>query len=468
MKNNNFKNIIGRVLAVLLCLCMAVSLFALTACNKEEEPAGSDETQKNETLVEVVRVKKAVKVGEIIPEDALELVTLRALDLPFNAAKTIADVAGKYALVDLYVGDFVTPAKLSVEEPKEDEVINKVDGEIAYTLITEYASLVSGNDYTAAIKKAIEENPNATIYFPDGTYEISDTIVIPADVTKSVSFRLSNYATIKAATSWGDKTKPMIRMGVYADGEDKETVGSVDHDARNVYIMGGVIDASGVASGVTLEGNEDVTFANFTVKNAYIGLHLIDPENSTHSTAADIENVHVVGNGEEGSIGVLVESALNTLTNMRVSDAQYAFKCTETGSNNVFRSLHAIGTGISGKDNAGFWDLSDGNQYDICYSDQYATGFLVNERTRSIYNACVVNWWSADNDYHVGFRTEGKLNSTISYSKVTNTETVATEAYILVETEGGEGFVYYPIDQTVSGIADETALKKYCSTDILH
>ena len=125
MKNNNYKNITSRLLAMLLCLCMAVSLFALTACNKEEEPAGNDGTQKNETLVEVVRVKKAVKTGEVIPEDALELVTLRALDLPFNPAKTIADVAGKYALVDLYVGDFVTPAKLSAEEPKEDVIVKE-------------------------------------------------------------------------------------------------------------------------------------------------------------------------------------------------------------------------------------------------------------------------------------------------------------------------------------------------------
>lgn len=449
---------------MVLCLCMAISLAALTACNSEEEPAG--ETAAPATLIEVVRVTKAVKAGEIIPADALELVSLRLQDVPFNPVKVLADASGKYAVVDLYVGDYITPAKLSVEEPKEDEYVD-VEPEIEYTLITQYSSLANGNDYTAAIKKAIEENPNATIYFPDGTYEISDTIVIPEDPAKSVSFRLSNYATIKAA-NWSDKTKPMIRMGVYADGADKETVGDDDADARNVYVMGGVIDASGIASGITIEGSEDITLANFTVKNAYIGVHLVDPGNSTHSTAADIENVHVVGNGETGSIGILVESSLNTLTNMRVSDAQYGLKCSATGFGNIFRSIHAIGTGIEGADNAGFWDESEGNQYDICYSDQYATGFLIDEFARSVYNACVINWWSADNDYHVGFRTIGKLNSTISYSKVVNTEAVATEAYLIVETDGGCGFVYYPIDLTISGIADETALKKYCSTDILH
>jgi hypothetical protein len=445
---------------------MAAALLALTACNNEE-PANDDEKEDTATLVEVVRVKKAVKAGEVIPEDALELVSLRVQDVPFNPVKVIADVAGKYATVDLYVGDFVTPAKLSADKPEEDsEIGGDAEINIEYTLITQYSSLANGNDYTAAIKKAIEENPNATIYFPDGTYEISDTIVIPANATKSVAFRLSNYATIKAV-NWSDKTKPMIRMGVYAEGEDKENIGSIDHDARNVYLMGGVLDAAGIASGVVVEGSEDITLSNFTVKNAYIGVHLADPGNSTHSTSADIENVHVVGNGEAGSVGILVESTLNTLTNMRVSDVQFGMKCTDNGSNNVFRSIHAIGTGVEGTDNAGFWDLSSGNQYDICYSDQYATGFLINERARSVYNACVINWWSADNDYHVGFRTEGKLNSTISYSKVSHTHTVATDAYLIVETDGGEGFVYYPIDQTVSD-KYASVLDKYCSTDILN
>jgi hypothetical protein len=445
---------------------MATALLALTACNNEE-PANDDEKEDTATLVEVVRVKKAVKAGEVIPEDALELVSLRVQDVPFNPVKVIADVAGKYATVDLYVGDFVTPAKLSADKPEEDsEIGGDAEINIEYTLVTQYSSLANGNDYTAAIKKAIEENPNATIYFPDGTYEISDTIVIPANATKSVAFRLSNYATIKAV-NWSDKTKPMIRMGVYAEGEDKENIGSIDHDARNVYLMGGVLDAAGIASGVVVEGSEDITLSNFTVKNAYIGVHLADPGNSTHSTSADIENVHVVGNGEAGSVGILVESTLNTLTNMRVSDVQFGMKCTDNGSNNVFRSIHAIGTGVEGTDNAGFWDLSSGNQYDICYSDQYATGFLINERARSVYNACVINWWSADNDYHVGFRTEGKLNSTISYSKVSHTHTVATDAYLIVETDGGEGFVYYPIDQTVSD-KYASVLDKYCSTDILN
>ena len=283
------------------------------------------------------------------------------------------------------------------------------------------------------------------------------------DAAKGVSFRLSNYAIIKAV-NWTDKTVPMIRIGVESETADAE---SGIHDARNTYISGGVIDASGVASGISVDGGWDITLSNITITGSYYGLHIKYAPNKLGATCADVENVNVVGNGETGSVGILLEGTQNTLTNMKVSDVQYALKCTETGSDNVLRSIMAIGTGLTGTDNAGFWDMSAGNQYDICYSDQYATGFLMEERTCSVYNGCRVSWWSADNDYHVGFRAVGKFNSTVLYSKVYHNHTVKTDAYLLVGADGGEGTVQYPIRQIVSAEYD-SVLAKYCSTDILN
>ena len=61
----------------------------------------------------------------------------------------------------------------------------------------------------------------------------------------------------------------------------------------------------------------------------------------------------------------------------------------------------------------------------------------------------------------------GKFNSSISYSKVYHTHEVGTDAYLLVETDGGVGSVYYPFDQTVSD-KYKSVLKKYCTTDIIN
>ncbi|MBE6593396.1 MAG: hypothetical protein E7642_05320 [Ruminococcaceae bacterium] len=469
MKIKTFSNMSRRVLAVILCLLFATATLTMISCNNDTETPDNEEpkaTEAPDTLVEVLRFVKDVKAGEAITEDALELVSLRDVDIPINAMKDKSAIVGKYAVSDLFKGDFVFPIKLSATPLENDEDVEFPDEdltEINYTLITKYHSLAKDGDYTAAIKKAIEENPAATIYFPDGEYGISETIVIPAGAEKGVSFRLSNFATIKAL-NWTDKSAPMIRIGV----ESATAEGEKDiFDIRNTYIMGGVIDAAGKASGISLEGGYDITLSNITIANAYNGLTVKCAPNELGATCADIENVNVIGTKEKGSIGVLVEGTHNTFTNMKISDVQYALKCTETGSNNVFRSIMAIGTALSGTDNAGFWDLSDGNQYDICYSDQFATGFLISERARSVYNGCAASWWSADNDYHVGFRAEGKLNSTILYSRVQHEHEVATDAYLLVGADGGSGNVQYPIVQIVS---DEYAsvLDKYCDTDILH
>lgn len=470
MKIRKFSNISRRVLAVILCMLLAATTLSMFSCNAGEGTAategGNKETAAPDELFEVLRFAKDVKAGEAITEDALETVSLRKVDIPINAMTDKSAIVGKYAVSDLFKGDFIFPIKLSATpistEDTDVDVGEELDA-IDYTLITKYKSLVKDGDYTAAIKKAIEENPNATIYFPDGEYGISETIVISGDAEKGVSFRLANYATIKAL-NWEDKAAPMIRIGV--EGESAE--GEEDIFAiRNTYIMGGVIDAAGKASGISLEGGYDITLSNITITGAYNGLIVKCAPNDLDATCADIENVNVIGNKEAGAVGVLVEGTFNTFTNMKISDVQYALKCTETGTNNVFRSIMAVGTGLTGTDNAGFWDLSDGNQYDICYSDQFATGFLISERARSVYNGCVVSWWSADNDYHVGFRAEGKLNSTILYSKVYHDHTVATDAYLLVGTEGGAGNVQYPIVQIVSDAYD-SVLDQYCDTDILH
>lgn len=447
---------------------MAFSTLIFASCNKDDvDPNGTDagETTPPEETTEVLRLTNDIASGAKITEADIEIVSLRKIDIPINAMSNKDDVVGKYAVSALFKGDFLLPSKLSAVDPSTIGGGGSIAEEdlVAYTLITKYHALVKDGDYTAAINKAIEENPNGTIYFPDGEYKISDTIVISADAATGVSFRLSNYATIKAV-NWTDKTVPMIRIGVESEAVDGE---SGIHDVRNTYIMGGVIDASGVASGISVDGGWDITLSNITITGSYYGLHIKYAPNELGATCADVENVNVVGNGETGSVGILLEGTQNTLTNMKVSDVQYALKCTETGSDNVLRSIMAIGTGLTGTDNAGFWDMSAGNQYDICYSDQYATGFLMEERTRSVYNGCRVSWWSADNDYHVGFRAVGKFNSTVLYSKVYHDHTVKTDAYLLVGADGGEGTVQYPIKQIVSTEYD-SVLAKYCSTDILN
>ena len=99
-------------------------------------------------------------------------------------------------------------------------------------------------DCADALQKLIDENPNRTIFFPDGTYILSHPVMTPADPKRSVSMCLSAYAMFKASDDW-DSDEAMIRLGETHRANDIRTVGS------NYYFAGGIIDGNGKANGIS-------------------------------------------------------------------------------------------------------------------------------------------------------------------------------------------------------------------------
>ena len=74
--------------------------------------------------------------------------------------------------------------------------------ERGYIIVTDTIPANTGLDVSDALQKLILDNPNRTIYFPDGEYVISKPICTPANPEHSVMLELSNYAVIKAAADW--------------------------------------------------------------------------------------------------------------------------------------------------------------------------------------------------------------------------------------------------------------------------
>ena len=54
-------------------------------------------------------------------------------------------------------------------------------GNKGYVVVSDYVDVNSGKDVSDALQKIIDENPNRTIYFPDGVYLISKPILTPAE-----------------------------------------------------------------------------------------------------------------------------------------------------------------------------------------------------------------------------------------------------------------------------------------------
>lgn len=283
-------------------------------------------------------------------------------------------------------------------------VASNLPKDMGYVVVTEYINKKNAKDVSDIIQKIIDENPNRTIYFPDGVYIISKPIVTPADPTKSVALQLSNYAVIKAAEGWAHE-EAMIRLG------GKDAANNIRTPGSNYYLDGGIIDGSGVAKGVSIDGGRETVIRNTSIKNVVMGIHVKYGANSG-SSDSDIMSVNIVGNNTPECVGVLVEGYDNTFTNMRIGGVHIGFHI-RSGAN-ALRNIHPLyyGGNEEYQSSIGFLDERFDNYYDFCYSDEFATAFQTND-SRNLYSNCFAYWYSKRGDKHTVFRSTGAFNSDV-------------------------------------------------------
>ena len=261
-------------------------------------------------------------------------------------------------------------------------------------------------DVAPAIQKAIDENPNRVIFFPDGKYTISAPILTPADPEKSVCLELSNYAVISPSEGW-DSDEAMIRLG------GKNPANTIVVPGCNYYLSGGILDCGGVAKGVSIDSGRETVIRNTSIKNALVGIHIKKGANN-NSSDADIHDVNITGNMSPECVGVFIEGFDNTLTNMRIYRTQIGVLLNSRG--NVLRNIHPL-YGSPGDElfetGVGFYDKGGSNWFDYCYSDQHATAFIT-EADGSIFHDCFAYWYSNRGKKHSAFRTSGVFNSTVT------------------------------------------------------
>ncbi len=304
--------------------------------------------------------------------------------------------------------------------------------EKGYVIVTDYIGADGAGDVSDAIQKIIDDNPNRTIYFPDGTYLISKPVATPADPRKSVALELSNYAVIKAAPDW-THTEAMIRLG------GKDAANNIEIAGSNYHFEGGIIDGSGVAKGISIDSGRETVIRNTSIKNVALGIHVKRGVNSG-SSDADIFGVNIVGNNKPDCVGVLVEGYDNTFTNMRIGGVHIGFILRSEA--NCLRNIHPLyyGSDEHYESSCGFLDEAQNNWYDFCYSDEFATAFRIKGGC-SLYNNCFAFWYSKRGKKHVGFGSTGKFESSVMNFNMGLDEHNSTVENKILEAaeEGGSG-----------------------------
>ena len=320
-----------------------------------------------------------------------------------------------------------------------------------YIVVTDY--ITTNGDVSDIIQKIIDDNPNRTIYFPDGVYIISKPIVTPAHPKKSVALELSNFAIIKAAEGWSHD-EAMIRLGGKDAANDISTPGS------NYYLDGGVIDGSGVAKGVSIDGGRETVVRNTSIKNVVLGLHVKRGANSG-SSDCDISGVNIVGINTPESVGVLVEGYDNTFTNMRIGGVCTGFVIRSQA--NSLRNIHPLFYGANSDyhTSCGFLDEAGCNWYDFCYSDEFTVAFRTT-KYGSRYNNCFAFWYSKRSEKHTIFKADGKFDSDVMNMHAGHRKYNAAAKNIILEVgeDGGKG-KFFNLHVDDESVLTDTAHVKY-------
>lgn len=437
MKN---RNNVKRILCTVLCLCMVVgSLLVLSSCNNEETPS-----EKTGEVVSVVKVAKEIAEGTKITADMIEVIETKVSNVPLNAIRDKAKVEGKYATQKLYVGEYVFAGKLTDTDRSQF-----ADESGASHLVVTDQIEVNG-DITDKLQKLIDDNPGRTIDFPDGEYIVSKSIKIPTDPAKAVSLRLADFAIIKAADNWtGDDAVLCLSVGDMPQGSEL---------SNTFYLTGGTIDANGKTKGISIGNAENLLISNVGIKNATVGIE-------AKAGVLDVENVNIVGNSDDSAVGMIVGSKNSTYTNVRISKVATGVKVT--GDNNLLKSVYATYTGTS-KDSVAFVDSSNGCNYDMCTSEQFATGFSLETNTVSVYSGCYAKWNDNTVAQNWAFKAVGKFNGVVRACRADFDNANCDGTFLEVATEGGKGQILYPMIGGEANMTDKAFEAYLCDTKVVY
>ena len=315
-----------------------------------------------------------------------------------------------------------------------------------YIIATDYMKADGVTDVTEAIQKLIDSNPQRTIYFPDGTYLISKSILTSAEPERSVDLRLSEFAVIKAAPDW-NSDDAMIRIGGKERGNNIRGAGS------NYGLMGGIIDG-GVeretdrnVTGISVDSGRETLIKDVCIKHVKRGIHIKHGANHG-SSDADIRNVNIVGSDAPDSVGVLIEGFDNTFSDMRIADVYIGIHIKSGG--NSLRNIHPLFIGWKKSPTPDYassvaFKIEDTHNWlNYCYNDQFATGF---EFTSTRASACVLNncfnyWYHyGEGDSHRAMHAAGKFNAIVTNMTVGFQRNEPTNSVLKADEPGGTGVI---------------------------
>ncbi len=326
-----------KIVLKLICLC----LILCTAVAAVPFASASDGN------IEIVKVKEDIKRGERISANNVELVSVKNVNLPDNVITDINQAYGNYAQKDLYAGNYLSNTQIGKSntfEARADVLKRAITkSEENFVVVTDYIKPNTGENVVSHLQNIINRNPGRTIYFPDGEYVISSSLITKPEQGQTTTFFFSPNAVLKADDNWksvNGKTALICLGGTYVEGQgeqynDNMSIGSY------YGVFGGVFDGNNKADGISIDCSRESVIYGCLIKNAVTGIEIKDGANGV-SSDADIENVTIVGGGNIGTTGIKLIGYDNTVSNVKIYDMEVGVHLCSGG--NALRSIEVFFT----------------------------------------------------------------------------------------------------------------------------
>lgn len=243
----------------------------------------------------------------------------------------------------------LTLAYVFVSCSKDDlkNVFQEIDTD--YIVVTKFGVPNDGTPIGSDLNQLIKDAYGSTLYFPAGTYNLTEPIQTPYDYKKNVNLVFDKNAHITT-----EKNLEALLMVGFTELSDKVDAGLREFS----YVEGGHFDATNAKRGIWINGYKQLVILKELSVYYCSGRHIEISRSGTltaTSTSCDtkIENVSIQGlSSNQDNYGIYIDSAC---ADCKISDTFiYGTKCgiyTNTGGhilNNVHILSWRVGNGLQG------------------------------------------------------------------------------------------------------------------------
>ena len=170
---------------------------------------------------EIIRVTSPIAKGEEITSETVEVMEVGSYNLPDNVARSMQDVAGRYAAADFEAGDYILASKVSLIPITSDVALNNIpSGKVAISLTVK--TLASG------LSDKLQPGDIIRIYhYLDAAREVPELRYVQVlSVTDSDGNNVDNTAELEE----GEEKQQSATITVLASPEQAEVITGIEND----------------------------------------------------------------------------------------------------------------------------------------------------------------------------------------------------------------------------------------------